>query len=150
MNKSLIVIVALLAITTTACGDSRGSSPTAPSPSSPVPSPAPTPAPTPFTQTINGTADRFENAFHQLIVPRSGTLTVRLRWATGADDLDLVVSEGTCRVDEDGCPGLAESIQGSGSLEQVSIGATAGQTLRFWALNGSPRAVAYTLEIDIR
>jgi hypothetical protein len=116
----------------------------------PSPTPAPTPGQTPFTQTISETADRFENAFHQLTVPRSGMLAVKLRWSDGRDDLDLTVSEGTCRVDEVGCPAIAESIVSAGTLEQLSVAVTQGQVLRIWALNGSPRPVAYTIEIDIR
>lgn len=77
-------------------------------------------------------------------------MTVKLRWADGRDDFDLVLSEGTCRIDEVGCPEIAESIQDSGTLEQVSAEVSEGQVLRIWALNGSPRPVAYTIEIDIR
>jgi hypothetical protein len=85
-----------------------------------------------------------------LTVPRSGTLTVKLHWAGSRDDFELVISEGTCRIDEYGCPAIVESDLDAGTMEQVSTDVTAGQVIRIWAVNDSPRPVAYTIDIDIR
>lgn len=179
MKKSVIVLLGILTLGAAACSSSADKSPTptAPSPS-PAPAPAPTPAPTPtpvptpapaptptpvpppapgpaptpppFTQTITGTATRFENVFHALTVPRSGTLSVKLRWTDARDDLDLGLTPASCRIDESGCELIAESAEGTGNLEQISTQVAAGRALRIWVANGALHTVSYTIEIDIR
>src|SRR5215217_5071079 len=125
MKTSTIVLLGILAFGAAACGSTA--SPTSPSPApapaptAPAPLPTPTPSPSvPFTQTMTGTVGRLENVFHDLTVPRSGTLSVKLRWTDVHDDLDLGLTPGGCRIDESGCEIIADSVQGSGNIEQVS------------------------------
>jgi hypothetical protein len=167
MKKSIIVFVALVSVVTAACGSSETSLPTSPSaPTSPAPAPVPAPAPapvpvpvpapgpgSPFTQSISGSADRFEHAFHDFTAPRAGTATITVSWASGRDDLDLALSEATCRIDEVNCPTIAEApdtAQVDGTSEQLSAELTEGQTVRIWVSNFRPRVTSYTVRIEIR
>jgi hypothetical protein len=83
-------------------------------------------------------------------VPRSGTLSVRLRWTDARDDLDLGLTPASCRIDESGCEIIADSLESTGNLEQISVPVTAGRALRIWVGNGAVHSVSYTIEIDIR
>ena len=98
---------------------------------------------------MTGTVGRLENVFHDLTVPRSGTLSVKLRWTDVHDDLDLGLTPGGCRIDESGCEIIADSMQGSGNIEQVSTPVAEGRPLRIWVA-GTLRPVSYAIEIDIR
>jgi hypothetical protein len=157
MKKSLIAFAVLVTLGATACGGDTGpSSPTSPSsPVSPAPAPPPPPPPAsgPFTQTISGAADRFEHAFHDFTAPRAGTATITVSWASGRDDLDLALSAATCRIDEVGCPTIAEALdtaQVDGTSEQVSTELTEGQAVRIWVSNFRPRLTSYTVRIEIQ
>ena len=46
-------------------------------------------------------------------------------------------------------PILAESAMESGATEQLSVGLAAGQSVRVWVGNSSPRSVTYTLTIEM-
>ena len=157
MKHKLIVVMATLGLSATlACGgDGKSPIPTAPSsPSTGNPSPAPPapPAPGPFSQTFTGNVGSRDSVFHQFVAPRDGMASVKLTWADGNADLDLVLTAPSCQAlygPNNNCVELVSSALLTGTEENITYQLTAGQAYRVWVDNFAYSAQAYTIKIDI-
>ena len=82
--RKLVAAVFLLVVTA-ACGGQGGAGN--------ITGPSSNP---PFNQSMTGTVSAFGTTRHALTIPRSGNMTLRLTWADGAVDLDLILAAANC------------------------------------------------------
>ena len=112
----------------------------------------PTPGNGPFNQTITGSVSTFGTARHPHSIPRSGQMTLRLTWASGAVDLDLFLAPAACMqlYPTSACGVLAASDSATGMSEEIVRAVTAGDSFSVFVDNLNPtQAQSYTLTVAV-
>jgi hypothetical protein len=93
----------------------------------------------------------FGTTRHSLNIPRSGNMTLRLRW-TGATDLDLFLTASSCQTlyPKPQCGIILASDSAVGAEEVIARTVSAGQTYAIFVDNLSlVNSNTYTLDIRI-
>jgi hypothetical protein len=90
-----------------------------------------------FSQTITGTVSAFGTTVHQLSIPRSGDMQVRLTWTAAEVDLDLYLAPSTCTslYPMAICGVLAGSNAATGILETIARTVSSGERFSLWIDN---------------
>ena len=152
-NSLRLTLTVLTLMAAAACGSDNPVSPTSPS-SQPSPATNPTPPPSePFKQTLSGTVGPRDQTFKLFVAPRSGTASMRLTWSNEANDLDFIMTAGSCPDiygPNANCPYLGASDELTGTLRTFTAQMTAGQSVKLWVDNFGHSAQAYTIEIEIK
>lgn len=152
-NTLRLALTMLTLAAAAACGSDNPVSPTSPS-SQPPPVTNPTPPPQgPFTQTLSGTVGARNHAFQLFVAPRTGTASLRLTWSNEANDLDFIMTAGSCPDiygPNANCPYLGSSDELTGTLRTFSAPMVAGQAYKLWVDNFGFGAQAYTIQIEIQ
>ena len=151
VTMTLALIAAVLA-TSLGCG--HETRPAAPSPLTPAP-PAPTsPAsPVPTTDTVPAGNNGMVGVYRSdVMVSRSGTATVTLRWPDADFSLQLYVTSGACAdvtsLRTAGCTILGSTRPGSlpGVVTNPVIG---GDVNTIWVLNPDPAPQSFRVDVNI-
>lgn len=109
------------------------------------------PSQQPFTQHIAATVDVFGTTEHSLSIPRSGTMTIMLRWSN-ATDLDLYLTNSGCQVTTpEACTIFASATGTTGTQESITRTVTTGETYKLFVDNNSVSLSSnYTLDVTIQ
>jgi hypothetical protein len=154
MKNMLRLALTMVALTAAAaCGSDLPSSPISPSAPTPGNNPPPAPPQGPFKQTLSGNVGARATAFQVFVAPRSGSATFKLSWANEANDLEFILTAGSCP-DIYGpnatCTYLAAAQELTGTLRTMSATMAAGQSYRIWVDNFGFSAQPFTIEIEIQ
>jgi hypothetical protein len=141
------VLAAALLSTSIACGSQ--SSPTGPSSFAQQPSPIPQPA----SDTVPASNGGIPGVYRRdVVMSRSGTATVILRWADGDYSLQLYVTSGACAdttsLLEGECIILGRTRPGD-LPGVVRSSVTSDDLITIWVLNPDPAPQSFTVEVEI-
>jgi hypothetical protein len=84
---------------------------------------------------------------HLITFDRRGIATVLLQFNTG--NLDFSVTSTSCTTDPFNCPTRAFAQTTTGTLEQLRVGVTEGETLKFWVENRITASQNYSITVRI-
>jgi hypothetical protein len=84
---------------------------------------------------------------HLITFDRRGIATARLQFTTG--NLDFYVTSPTCTTNPFSCPNRAFAQSTSGTLEQLRVGVTEGETLKFWVENRITASQNYSITVRV-
>jgi hypothetical protein len=154
MKNMLRLALTLVALTAAAaCGSDLPSSPISPSTPNPGNNPTPAPPQGPFKQALSGNVGARGTVFQAFSAPRSGNASFKLTWTNDANDLEFILTDGSCPDiygPNANCPYLASAQELTGTLRTMSATMTAGQSYRIWVDNFGYSAQPFTIEIEIQ
>jgi hypothetical protein len=105
----------------------------------------------PFQQTFNGSVTAFGTTEHLFSAPRAGNMTIVLRWANAAIDLDLYLTAANCnQYPLGGCTllGISDGVQGT--QESITRQVSNGEQFKVWVDNWHQSLGSnYSVEINI-
>ena len=155
-NSLRLTLTVLTLVAAAACGSDNSVTPTSPSSQPPVTNPPPPPPPPTsevYKQTLSGIVGARDETFNLFVAPRSGTASMRLTWNNEANDLDFIMTAGSCPDiygPNAGCPYLGAADELTGTLRTITAEMTAGQSVKLWVDNFGFSVQAYTIEIEIK
>jgi hypothetical protein len=135
MRRLLVVVFAASAMTfASGCGGGSSSNPASPS----------------VSYSVDGSVLATYYQSRAVNITKSGTLTLTLTWPSSAVNLDLYLSESSCRgYPPTSCTVLASSKSTTGTRESLSYNVTSGQTYIACVDSMSRSDSSYTLQLSI-
>lgn len=106
----------------------------------------------PFEQTFTGTVAAGDWTGHTISAPRGGTLTAVLTWPSSANDLDLLLTTGSCTGDQwpgNSCTVLDTADGVADAQEVVAATVSSGQQYKVWVDSYADVSSTYTIRVRI-